>query len=66
MLKKARIITMIVLAASVTMTAALAVASLVLACLDLGRRRGGDEKTGRAGALPVFLRDLLWDNVLSF
>ena len=27
---------------------------------------GGDEKTGRAGALPVFLRDLLWDNVLSF
>ena len=39
MLKKARIITMIVLAASVTMTAALAVASLVLACLDLGRDR---------------------------
>lgn len=38
MLKKARIITMIVLAASVVMTAGLAVASLVLSCLDLSRR----------------------------
>lgn len=41
MLKKARIITMIVLAASVVMTAAVGVACLVLACLDLGRRRDG-------------------------
>ena len=41
MLKKARIITMIVLAASVTMTAALAVASLVLASPAMGRRRDG-------------------------
>ncbi len=38
MLKKARIITMIVLASSVVVTAGLAVASLVLACLDLSRR----------------------------
>mgnify|MGYP001085253716 FL=1 len=40
MLRKARIITMIVLAASVVMTAGLAVASLVLCCLDLSRRHG--------------------------
>ena len=40
MLKKARIITMIILAASVVMTAGLAVTSLVLSCLDLGRRHG--------------------------
>lgn len=38
MLKKARIITMIVLAASVVLTAGLAVANLVLTCLDLSRR----------------------------
>ena len=38
MLKRARIITMIILAASVVMTAGLAVANLVLACLDLGSR----------------------------
>lgn len=38
MLKKARIITMIILAASVVMTAGLTVASLVLACLDLANR----------------------------
>ncbi len=38
MLKKARIITMIVLAASAVLTAGLTVASLVLACLDLSRR----------------------------
>ena len=40
MLRKARIITMILLAASVVLTAGLAVASLVLSCLDLGRRHG--------------------------
>ena len=39
MLKKARIVSMIVLAASVVVTAGLAVANLVLACLDLGRTR---------------------------
>ncbi len=41
MLKKARIITMIILAASVMMTAGLAVANLVLACLDLSKRHDG-------------------------
>ena len=38
MLKKARIITMIVLASSVMVTAGLTVASLVVTCLDLSRR----------------------------
>ena len=38
MLKRARIITMIILGASVVMTAGLTVASLVLSCLDLSRR----------------------------
>ena len=41
MLKQARIITMIVLAASTLITAGLGVASLVLACLDLSKRRDG-------------------------
>lgn len=39
MLKKARIVSMIVLAASITVTAGLAVENLVLACLALGRKR---------------------------
>ena len=39
MLKKARIVSMIVLAASVVVTAGLAVENLVLACLALGRKR---------------------------
>ena len=39
MLKKARIVSMIVVAASVVVTAALAVENLVLACLALGRKR---------------------------
>ncbi len=38
-MKTARFITMITLAASVVITAALTVANLVLACLDLKRRR---------------------------
>lgn len=37
-MKTARFISMIVLAASVAVTAGLAVANLVLACLDLRRR----------------------------
>ena len=40
MLKKARIIVKIVLAASVVMTAGLAVADMVLFCLDTSRRHG--------------------------
>ncbi len=39
MLKKARFVSMIVLAASVVMTAGLAVENLILACLDLRRKR---------------------------
>ena len=39
MLKKARFVSMIVLAASVVMTAGLVVENLVLACLDLGKKR---------------------------
>ena len=38
-MKKARFVSMIILAASVVVTAALAVENLVLACLDLARRR---------------------------
>jgi hypothetical protein len=38
-MKRARIVSMIVLAASVVLTAAMAVENLVLACLDLARRR---------------------------
>ena len=38
LMKTARFIAMIVLAASVAVTAGLAVANLVLACLDLQRR----------------------------
>ncbi len=41
MLKNARIITMIVLSAFTVVTAGLAVANLVLACLDLSKRREG-------------------------
>ena len=37
-MKTARFITMITLAASVVITAALSVATLILACLDLRRR----------------------------
>ena len=40
MLKKARIVSMIVLAASVTVTAGLAVENLVLAVIALARKRG--------------------------
>ena len=39
MLKKARIVSMIVLAASVVVAAGLAVENLVLACLALARKR---------------------------
>ena len=39
MLKKARIISMIILAASVVVTAAMMVENLVLACIALGRKR---------------------------
>ena len=39
MLKKARIVSMIVLAASVVVTAGMAVENLVLACLALARKR---------------------------
>lgn len=39
MLKKARIVSMIVLAASVVVTAGLVVENLVLACLALARKR---------------------------
>ena len=38
-MKRARIVSMIVLAASVVLTAAMAAENLVLACLDLARRR---------------------------
>ena len=38
-MKRARIVSMIVLAASVVLTAAMAVQNLVLSCLDLARRR---------------------------
>ena len=38
-MKRARFVSMIVLAASVVITSALAVENLVLACLDLARRR---------------------------
>ena len=38
-MKKARFVSMIVLAASVVLTAALAVENIILACLDLARRR---------------------------
>ena len=39
MLKKARIISMIILAASVVVTAAMMVENLVLACIALARKR---------------------------
>ena len=38
-MKKARFVSMIILAASVVVTSALAVENIVLACLDLARRR---------------------------
>ena len=38
-MKRARIVSMIVLAASVVLTAAMAVENLVLACLALARKR---------------------------
>lgn len=39
MLKKARIVSMIILAAAIAVTAALAVENLVLACIALARKR---------------------------
>ena len=38
-MKRARIVSMIVLAASVVLTAAMAVENLVLACLDLAKTK---------------------------
>ena len=38
-MKKARFVSMIILAAAVVMSLALAVENIVLACLDLARRR---------------------------
>ena len=40
MLKKARVVVKIVLASSVVTTAGLAVADIVLSCLDMTRRHG--------------------------
>ncbi len=39
MIRKARFVSMIILAASVVMTAGLMVENLILACLDLRRRK---------------------------
>ena len=39
MLKKARIISMIILAASIVFTAGMAVENLILACIALARKR---------------------------
>ncbi len=39
MLKKARIVSMIVLAASIVVTAGLAVENLILACIAMARKR---------------------------